>query len=155
MSWNWEQITALSTVIGVVGGLISVYFLVLEVRRNAQAIEGATVQSLMSFEKDVFTILANNAGLFLRGCGDISQLSAEDRFKFDKLVTAQMSLFYSAFVQFEQKLIDEEVWEAYLNALKRNMRTPGFLLSWKATEVTYPESFRRMIDRGMISPTAS
>jgi hypothetical protein len=149
MSWNWEQITALSTVTGVVGGLISVYFLVLEVRRNAQAIEGATVQSLMNFEKDIFTMLANNAGLFLRGCEDISRLSAEERFKFNKLVTAQMSLFYSAFVQFEQKLIDEEVWEAYLNALKRNLRTPGFLLSWKTTEVTYPESFRRMIDRGL------
>ena len=76
MSWQWDQITALSSVLGVVGGLISVYFLVLEVRRNALAIEGATVQSLMSFEKDVFQMLANNADVYLRGCEDISKLSA-------------------------------------------------------------------------------
>ena len=67
MGWQWDQITALASVVGVVGGLISVYFLVLEVRRNAQAIEGATVQSLMSFEKDVFYMLASNAGVYLRG----------------------------------------------------------------------------------------
>ncbi len=66
--------------VGVVGGLISVYFIVLEIRRNAQATEGATVQSLMSMEKDVFGLLANNAGLYLRGCEDISKLSAEEKF---------------------------------------------------------------------------
>jgi hypothetical protein len=148
MSWQWDQITALSSVVGVVGGLISVCFLVLEIRRNAQAIEGATVQSLMSFEKDVFTFLADNSELYLRGCEDASRLSAEERFRFDRLVNAQMSLFYSAFVQFGQRLIDDEVWQAYLNALKRYLSAPGFLLRWRALEMSYPLSFRKMIDEG-------
>lgn len=148
MSWSLEQITAVATVAGVFGGLISVYFLVHEVRRNAQAIEGATVQSLMSFEKDVFLMLGANAKLYLRGRADASKLSADDKYKFDKLVVAQMSLFYSAFVQFEQKLIDDEVWVAYHNALKRDLAAPGFLASWQATETTYPKSFRQMIEKG-------
>lgn len=148
MNWNWDQITALSSVVGVAGGLISVCFLVFEIRRNALAIEGATVQSLMSFEKDVFGFLAANAGLYLRGCADHSQLSAEERFCFDRLVNAQMSLFYSAFVQFGQGLIDDEVWQAYVNALKRYMGAPGFRLSWKAMEMSYPASFRKFIDEG-------
>ena len=148
MNWSLEHITALATVAGVFGGLISVYFLVHEVRRNAQAIEGATVQSLMIFEKDVFFTLGTNATLYLQGRADYSKLSAEDKYKFDKLVAAQMSLFYSAFVQFEQKLIDDEVWVAYHNALKRDLATPGFLASWTATEVTYPKTFRTMIEKG-------
>lgn len=146
MSWQWDQITALSSVVGVVGGLISVLFLVLEIRRNAQAIEGATVQSLMSFEKDVFGFLADNAELYLRGSQDVSKLSAEERFRFDRLVNAQMSLFYSAFVQFGQGLIDDEVWQAYVNALKKYLKAPGYRLSWKAMEMSYPLSFRQFID---------
>lgn len=152
MNWQWDQITALSSVVGVVGGLISVCFLVFEIRRNAQAIEGATVQSLMSFEKDVFGFLADNAGLYLRGSEDVSNLSGEDRFRFDRLVNAQMSLFYSAFVQFGQGLIDDEVWQAYVNALKRYLSKPGFRQSWKAMEMSYPASFRRFIDEsGLLS----
>ena len=42
----WDAITGLASIVGVVGGLVSVTFLILEIRRNAQAIEGATVQSL-------------------------------------------------------------------------------------------------------------
>lgn len=147
MSWQWDQITALASVVGVVGGLISVYFLVLEVRRNAQAIEGATVQSLMSFEKDVFYILANNAGVYLRGCEDISKLSAEEKFQFERLVAVQMSLFYSAFVQHSQELIDDEVWDAYATALRRYLSSPGFLLAWTIFETGYPKSFRNMVNK--------
>lgn len=148
MSLQWDQITALSSVVGVAGGLISVCFLVLEVRRNAQAIEGATVQSLMSFEKDVFGFLADNAGVYLRGCENASRLSAEERFRFERLVAAQMSLFYSAFVQFGQALIDDEVWQAYFNALKEYLSAPGFCSTWKSMEMSYPTSFRKIIDEG-------
>ena len=147
MSWQWDQITALSTMVGVAGGLISVYFLVLEIRRNAQATEGATVQSLMSMEKDVFGLLANNAALYLRGCKEISELSAEEKFQFERLVATQMSLSYCAFVQYGQGLIDDEVWEAYFNALKRYLGPPGFRMAWKAMEFSYPKSFRDMVDK--------
>jgi len=35
---DWGQITAITSIIGVAGGLISVVFLVYEIRRNAQVI---------------------------------------------------------------------------------------------------------------------
>lgn len=147
MSWQWDQITALSSVVGVVGGLISVYFLVLEVRRNALAIEGTTVQSLMSLEKDVFHLLANNADIYLRGSEDTSKLSAEEKFKFERLVAVQMSLSYSAFVQHGQELIDDEVWDAYATALRKYLSSPGFLLAWTTFETHYPKSFRDMVNK--------
>ena len=100
MAWQWDQITALSSVIGVAGGLISVYFVILEIRRTAQATEGATVQALMSLEKDVFSLLANNAALCLRGNARVSKLSAAEKFRYERLVALQMSMYYSAFVQF-------------------------------------------------------
>jgi hypothetical protein len=132
--------------VGVVGGLISVYFLVLEVRRNAQAIEGATVQSLMTFEKDVFQVHSNNAHVYLRGCQNMSKLSAVDRFQFERLVGMQMSLFYSAYVQHGQSLIDDEVWDAYDAAFRKYLRAPGFLQAWKVIETGYPKSFRAVVE---------
>lgn len=59
-SMNWEIIGAVSTVLGVIGGLVSVYFLIHEVRRNAQAIDGATVPLLMNFEQAVFSVAFQN-----------------------------------------------------------------------------------------------
>ncbi len=142
---NWDIIGAVSTVLGVIGGLVSVYFLIHEVRRNAQAIEGATVQSLMSFEQSVYALLIDNAGLFLKGSADRDSLSATDRFKFDKLVQAYMSLYYSAFKQQEQGLIDPEVWDAFHNALRDKVAKPGFAASWAEMRASYPRSFQALV----------
>jgi hypothetical protein len=144
--WNWDAISAFSSALGGLGVIISVAFLVYEVRRNAQAIEGATVQSLMSLERDVFATLADNADLFLRGRRDRSALTEEDMFRFDRVFASYMSLAYSGFVQFQERLIDDETWEAYVNAVRAHMVHPGFCDSWDVSKIGYPKSFRVMVD---------
>jgi hypothetical protein len=52
-----------------------------------------------------------------------------------------MSLSYSAFIQYGQGLIDDEVWEANANALKKYLSAPGFRTNWKTMELQYPKSF--------------
>ncbi len=143
---DWTVVTAIASIVGVIGGLISVFFLILEVRRNAQAIEGATVQSLMSFEKDVFALIATNAALYVKGSAGLSKLTAVEKLSYDRIVGVQMSLTYSAFVQFQNQLIDDEVWDAYFNALNKYMEKPGFHESWKSFEMSYPKSFRDMVN---------
>jgi hypothetical protein len=148
VNWDWTIVTAVATITGVIGGLISVVFLILEVRRNAQAIEGSTVQSLMSFEKDVFTLIASNADLYLKGSNGLSKLTATQKLAFNRIVGVQMSLTYSAYVQYQNQLIDDEVWDAYHNALKGYLKAKGFAESWKIFEMNYPKSFRDMVNGG-------
>ena len=109
---------------------------------------GATVQALMSLEKDVFSLLANNAALCLRGNARVSKLSAAEKFRYERLVALQMSMYYSAFVQFGQGLIDAEVWEAYFEALKTHLAQPGFRQTWKGMAKRYPRSFRDITGQG-------
>ena len=93
---DWNLITALATIIGVIGGLISIAFVVYEIRRNAQAIEGATVQSLMSLEQQVFTAILANAQVYLRGCAMPPDLTDKERLEFTECVGMIMSMTYSA-----------------------------------------------------------
>ena len=58
-----------------------------------------------------------------------------------------MSLFYSAFAQHNEGLIDDEVWEAYANALRNYLKPPGYRGVWAEVEMHYPRSFREMIAR--------
>jgi hypothetical protein len=142
---NWDIVIGVSTVIGVIGGLVSVVFLILEVRRNAQAIEGATVQSLMNFEQSVYSLAIAHAPLVLAGGADRAALSPEERFTYDNVVQAYMSLYYSAFEQHRNALIDAEVWEAYRNAIRHKMRDPGFAESWQEVSESYPAPFRQAV----------
>ncbi len=142
---NWDIIGAVATVLGVLGGFVSVYFLIHEVRRNALAVEGATVNSLMNFEHAVYAVLIDNASLFVKGSQDRGSLAPDVRFKFDMVVQSYMSLHYSAFKQHEQGLIDAEVWQAYANAMTAKLEKPGFAASWAAMQTHYPQTFQNFI----------
>lgn len=142
MYWEWNAVSAIASVVGVVGGLISLTFLVLEVRHNAKATEGGTVQSLMDLEVVVFELLASNAPLYLKGCADLTVLNEQEIFQFDKLVSAQMSLYYSAYVQYQEGLIGEAMWRAYSATIRDYLKKPGFVEIWRATEAMYPKEFR-------------
>jgi hypothetical protein len=148
---NWDVIGAVATVLGVLGGFVSVYFLIHEVRRNAQAVEGSTVQALMNFEQSVFALMIDGAAVFTKGCQDRDSLTPEARFKFDMLVQSYMSLQYSAFKQFEQELIDPEVWHAYENALRAKLVKPGYLASWTEMRASYPVTFQQSVARVLAS----
>lgn len=142
---NWDVIGAVATVLGVLGGFVSVYFLIQQVRRSAQAIEGATVHSLMNFEHAVYAVLIANAALFVKGSKDCESLAPDARFKFDMVVQSYMSLHYSAFKQHEQGLIDPEVWQAYANAMTSKLEKPGFAASWAGMQANYPQTFQNFI----------
>ena len=150
---NWAAIEGIASVAGAIGVIISIIFLIYEVRHNARAIEGATVQSLMSLEREVFSLLAENAALMTKGGADPASLTEVEFYRYERGVGTYMSLIYSAYMQHKRELVEDEVWEAYLNALERHMRAPGFAQAWLRISVGYPQSFQDLIKR-KFSPTA-
>jgi len=144
--FDWAAIEAIASVAGVIGVVISIIFLIYEVRHNARAIEGATVQSLMSLEREVFSLLAENAELMTKGGWDAETLSEAEVYRYERGVGTYMSLIYSAFIQHERDLVEDEVWAAYAAALGRHMQAPGFVSTWEQIKVGYPQSFQQEIE---------
>lgn len=142
---DWTAVEAIAAVAGVIGVVISIVFLIYEVRHNARAIEGSTIQSLMSLEREVFSLLAENADLMTKGGWQFETLSDVERYRYERSVGSYMSLIYSAFIQHERDLVDNEVWEAYMGALARHLNAPGFASTWEQIKVGYPTSFRENI----------
>lgn len=127
--------------------VISIVFLIYEVRHNARAIEGATVQSLMSLEREVFSLLAENAELMTKCGWESAALSDAEIYRYERGVGTYMSLIYSAFIQHERDLVEDEVWDAYAAALDRHMQAPGFASTREQIKAGYPKSFQKEIDK--------
>jgi hypothetical protein len=145
---------AVASVAGAIGVVISIIFLIYEVRHNAQAIEGATVQSLMSLEREVFSLLAENAELMTKGGWNFASLSEPEVYRYERGVGTYMSLIYSAFIQHARDLVEDEVWDAYVRALGRHMEAPGFKSTWDGIKLGYPKSFQHAIDTRFGGSTA-
>lgn len=152
---NWAAIEGIASVAGAIGVIISIIFLIYEVRHNARAIEGATVQSLMSLEREVFSLLGDKAALMTKGGSDANALTEIEMYQYERAVGTYMSLIYSAYVQHKGDLVEDEVWDAYLHALELHMQAPGFAETWLRIAIGYPKSFQDLIRSRFSHPTTS
>jgi len=144
---DWSAIEAISSAIGAVGVIVTVAYLAYQIRQNTKSIEGATEQSLMAFEKDTYVMIADNASVFRRGSEDIDALNPDEVVQFTNIVLAEMSLLYSAFVQYERKLISEDVWKAYEHGTVERFRSPGYAAVWAREKFDYPTGFRGAMEK--------
>ena len=85
---NWEVVSAIAEVLGAAGVIITVIYLAVQIRQNTRFVQGATEQTLMSQEIDVYTLMATHADVYQRGCDDLASLSKADRIVFDNLIFA-------------------------------------------------------------------
>lgn len=59
----------------------------------------------------------------------------------------EQSLVYSAYVQYNRKLIPLEAWEAYERSTADYFRGPGYLAAWHSLKTSYPEEFCKAMDK--------
>ena len=144
---DWNAIEAISSAIGAFGVIVTVAYLAYQIRQNTYSVQGSTEQSLMSLEKDIYTLVADNASVYRRGSEDLSELNPDEKIQFTNIVAAEMSLFYSAYVQYQRKIISIEVWKAFERASLLQIKAPGYWVAWGLIKHGYPTGFSQLIQK--------
>lgn len=142
---NWDAISAIADVVGVLAVIVTVVYLALQIRQNTRSVRAATEQNLMSQEMEIFALTAEHANVYRRGNADLSSLDEDEALIHENLVFAHMSQLYSGWVQFHHHIIPEPTWRAYVNGMKWEMENPGFRARWLEVEHTYPTDFQAMV----------
>ncbi len=142
---EWEAATGISDIVGTIAVIVSLAYLGLQIRQNTRSIEGSTEQSLMTAEMEVYALIAQHAGVYRRGCANLSDLDPDEAVVFEQLVLAVMSQLYGAFVQYQRNLIPETVWLAYLREWEISIGMPGLQEVWTQNKNSYPIQFRQCL----------
>jgi len=143
---NWDAVAGISEALGALGVIVTVAYLAFQIRQNTGSIQGSTEQSLVNSEMTLFGLLAQHASVYRRGCAGVADLDPDEEALFEHLVTAEMSQLYGVFVQYQRKLIPENVWMAYLGEWPSRVERPGFQRAWSGMQSDYPVAFRQCLD---------
>ena len=143
---NWDAVAGISEGLGALGVIVTVAYLAFQIRQNTRSIQGSTEQSLMNAEITLCGLLAQHAGVFRRGCASVADLDPDEEALFEHLVVAVTSHAYAAFVQYQRKLIPENVWMAYLGEWPSRVERPGFQRAWSGMQSDYPIAFCQCLD---------
>ena len=144
---NWEAIAAVAEGLGALGVIATVVYVALQIRHNAEAVQGSTEQALMTQEMNLYGLLAEHANVYRRGQESTDELDADEDVVFENLVAANMSQLYSAYGQYKRGLIPESVWTAYGSDWADFVDKRGFQDVWNRIQNSWPGEFRQALDR--------
>ena len=140
-----EDLGNIGELIAAIATLITLAYLAMQIRQNTKSVLGATAQSHSHLELDTGALVIQNAGIYLRGCKDLSDLNEEEAIVFERIVIAEMTLLSSAFIQYQNGHFDDfDPWIADWKLTY--LPHPGFQSVWAAQRDAYPPEFGQCLD---------
>lgn len=131
MSVNWDAVSAYSEVIGAIAVVVSLVYLALQVRQNTRAIRGATLDAITGHMQAELRWSSEMPGTFKKAMEDPATLTYEESWQLSEWVTAAFTARQNEYHQYQQGMLDEEVWEGIENIIKLLMGIPWIRDWWQ------------------------
>jgi len=140
-----ENLGNLGDLIAAIATVATLVYLAQQIRRSSKSVEGASAQALLELEITTYELRAQYANVYRRGCANILDLDDDERVVFEQVVSAEMSLFSSAFIQVKNGLMDDD------GAFDRDwirfyLKQPGFQEMWSEIKIAYSSEFCQHLD---------
>jgi hypothetical protein len=139
-----EDLGNIGEFVGALGVVISLVYLARQMHQNTLSVRAASFNSMIqnsirllehSFRDPEFS------GFLARAQADPAALTPEERLRWDSYMTAVYRHFGNLVYQFRVGALDEQMWVAYREDLKENLRAP----SWAAWYQDHRKVFNRTL----------
>ena len=140
--------------IAVIGSLI---FVARQMRESNLNIREANYRQVMQHNIEMGRLIGSNptiASLYRRGCGDMRQLSSDERWQFGSLMMAMFCDFNQHYTMHKQNRLDPEFWKSIEQNIGFYLTRPGVLDWWKSQPFALDASFTQYID-GLVDTKSS
>ena len=140
-----EDLGNLGDLIAAIATVATLLYLAQQIRRSSKSVEGSSVQAILELEITTYALKAQYANVYRRGCANILDLDDDERVIFEQLVSSEMSLFNSAFIQVQNDLMDDNAtfdrdWKRFY------LKQSGFQAMWSEIRTAYPDEFCQHLD---------
>ena len=140
-----EDLGNFGDLIAAIATVVTLIYLAQQIRKNSKSVEGASAQAILELEITTYALKAQHANVYRRGCANILDLDDDERVVFEQLVSSEMSLFSSAYIQVQNGLMNDDAafdrdW------IRFYLKQPGFQEMWSEIKTTYSSEFRQHLD---------
>jgi hypothetical protein len=130
-----QDLANLGEVIGAIAVIASLIYLAFEIRQNTQAMRRAATQDIHRSLNEQARCLVESpdlAALFFRASQRPSELTGEERFRFQMLLTYALSNFEMALGYYREGLLGDEMIEGFVKGLRPLFENPLVVEWWEA-----------------------
>jgi hypothetical protein len=140
-----EDLGNLGDLIAAIATVATLLYLAQQIRRSSKSVEGSSVQAILELEITTYALKAKYANVYRRGCANILDLNDDERVIFEQVVSSEMSLFSSAYIQVQNGLMNDDAafdrdW------IRFYLKQPGFQEMWSEIKTAYSSEFCQHLD---------
>jgi len=151
---NWDAIGASGELIGAVVVVFSVIYLGIQIRNNTKASRDEAYRDIFTAVSNQFSKMAEpeNNQVLLKGLADFNSLSPNEKFQFDSLLCAWLTLLESSVISNEADLILDETMENWSHYMQtRFFCYPGFKQWWPHAKGNFYPEMGDWVDRQVVA----
>ena len=118
---NWDALAAIGELVGAGAVLITLIYLLIQVKQHSRSINSITTQTSISHFNEITMLLAANpklAEILERGNRDPDLLSAEEHYSYTWLVRSILNVYVNLFDQYKQGACADYLWDRNAQELK-------------------------------------
>jgi len=144
-----EGLVNAAEIIGGIAVIGSLIFVARQMRESNLNTREANYRQVMQHNIQMGRLVGSDptvANLYRRGCEDMEQLNADERWQFGSLMMAMFCDFNQHYTMHKQKRLDPEFWNSIEQNMKFYINRPGVLMWWQTQPFSLDASFTNYID---------
>ena len=109
---NWEAISAIGTVVGAIGVIITLVYVSVQIRQNTRAIRGATLNAITQQRQYENRWSAEIGPSFRKALHNPEDMTEEDAWQMGEWLTAAFIARENEYSKYRQNLLSERDWHS-------------------------------------------
>ena len=155
MSINWEVVGAIAELIGSVAVLVTLLFVLIQLRHSSSAIRSVSLQSALGADVGILTSLVSDPelhGIYHRGIRSTDELSKEEYSRFEILLLLMLRMNDIQYQQYVNGETGAEYWDSLATTFQTQLEMPGMFASWQRQKGVLTKGFVAEVDSWGVTP---
>ena len=148
MNWtvNWTKASAIAEILSSIAILVTLVYLAIEIRQNAQATRADTRQAILAADQEFLHILLQDPKLVISR--HQQELNDEERVRLSIQLVTMLRMREMNWIQHQNGTIDDTTWQAYLGSLVAVLSAPQSRVWWEnyGVERIFDPRFVSLVD---------
>lgn len=135
--------------------VVTLIFLVVQMRQNTHALKSATVLGSHNTTLTVYGMMVQDSMMqaLVKGMSRPSDLSPVEKAKFHAFWTATLQNYQQTYFQIRAGTYEESLYDGWWQVLRDNFLSPGFQQHWEQRKFILSSEFQEFVEREVLSRT--
>ena len=145
-----DDLGNIGELVAAIGVIASLIYLAVQIRQNTRSVRAATHHSsarAATESQNVFAQSNDLARIFRTGSRESGELTEDERQRLDAMLLSIFMWYEDTFFQYQQSMIDREVWEGRQRSLLSQLKRPGIASWWTRRSNFFARSFVSYVDQ--------